>query len=63
MTTRRVTKRVSKMKCQRTTRKNGNLPPYKANTCPYKVKKGKDGKYVSTESTNGVWVWKKTISS
>ena len=59
MVTRRVTRRVSKMKCQRTTRKNSRLPPYNASKCPYKVKKGRDGMYMSTESANGVWKWKK----
>jgi len=50
---------MSKMKCQRATRKNSKLPPFKANTCQNKKKKGKDGMYISKDSSNGVWVWKK----
>jgi len=53
-------KRMSKMKCQRATRKNSKLPPFKANTCPNKIKKGKDGMYISKDSSNGIWVWKKS---
>ena len=59
MISRKVTRRISKMKCQRTTRTNSKLPPFKATTCPAKVKKGKDGMYISTESKSGVWLWKK----
>jgi hypothetical protein len=55
----RVTRRKSKMNCKRTTRKNSNLPLFKADTCPGKVKKGKNGLYISFESNNGVWIWKK----
>jgi len=33
-------------------------PPFLANTCPGKTKKGKDGMYIATESKNGVWIWK-----
>ena len=61
MIVRKVTRRVSKMKCTSTTRKNSQLPPFKANTCPCKRKKGKDGMYVSTETSNGIWVWKKIV--
>jgi len=54
-----VKKRISKMKCQRITRKNSKLPPFKADTCFDTVKKGKDGLYKSTESGNGIYIWKK----
>ena len=47
------------MKCQKTTRKNSNLPAFKANTCPNKKKLGKDGMYISREISNGMWAWKK----
>lgn len=56
---RRVTRRISKMKCERTSRKNSKLPQFKANKCPGKVKKGKDGLYRSSESNSGMWIWKK----
>jgi hypothetical protein len=46
------------MKCERITRKN-NKPPFKANKCAGSVKKGKDGMYISSETKNGVWIWKK----
>ena len=54
-----VTRRISKMKCERITRKNSKLPHFKANKCPGMIKKGKGGMYISTDSNNGVWVWKK----
>jgi len=47
------------MMCKRITRKNSNLPPFKADTCPGKVKKGKNGQYISSDTNNGVWVWKR----
>jgi hypothetical protein len=52
-------RRISKMKCRSTTRKSGKLPPFDAGTCPYKLRKGKDGMYRSTDRADGVWVWKK----
>jgi len=51
------------MKCQRVTRKNSKLPPFNAATCFGQVKKGKDGMYMSSESKNGVLIWKKVNSS
>jgi len=51
------------MVCQRVTRKSGSsLPPFIANTCAGLTRKGKDGMYVSTESKNGVFQWKKIKS-
>jgi|LakMenEpi03Aug12_release.lakeMendotaPanAssembly.Ray.scaffolds.fasta_scaffold3003654_1 hypothetical protein len=47
------------MKCEKTTRKNSNLPPFKANKCAGKLKKGRDGMYKSSENNNGIWIWKK----
>lgn len=55
----RITRRISKMKCRRITRKNSNLPPFEARTCPDKLRKGKDGTYRSTDISNGKWIWKK----
>ena len=52
-------RRTSKMKCRRTTRKSGKLPPFDARTCPNKTKKGKNGMYKSTDRADGVWIWKK----
>ena len=60
--TRRIRKRKSKMKCQRVTRKNSNLPPFNAGTCPDMLRKGADGMYLSSESINGVFTWKKIIT-
>jgi len=59
MGTYKIRRRISKMKCQKTTRKNSNLPAFKANTCPNKKKLGKDGMYISREISNGMWAWKK----
>ena len=59
MNTRRILRRISKMKCEKATRKNSNLPPFKANKCPGKLKKGRDGMYKSSENNNGIWIWKK----
>jgi len=59
----RVSRRITKMKCQRVTRKNSKLPPFNAATCFGQVKKGKDGMYMSSESKNGVLIWKKVNSS
>jgi len=50
--------RVSKMKCERITRKNSNYPPFNANTCPGKLRKGKNGMYLSVETKNGIFKWK-----
>jgi hypothetical protein len=50
--------RVSKMKCERVTRKNSNYPPFNANTCPGMLKKGKNRMYVSSETKNGIFKWK-----
>jgi hypothetical protein len=52
-------KRISKMVCRRITRKNSKLPPFEAYSCPDMIRKGKDGMYVSRESSNGVYTWKK----
>jgi hypothetical protein len=52
-------RRISKMKCQGSTRKSGKLPPFKAHSCIGKIKQGKDGKYTPYETKNGVWTWKK----
>jgi hypothetical protein len=43
------------------TRKNSNLPPFKANTCPYMMKRGKDGMYVSQDNEKGIMIWRKII--
>ena len=55
-----ATRRISKMKCERITRKKSSLlPPFKATSCVCMIKKGKDGMYESIEKRNGVIVWKK----
>ena len=55
-----VTRRVSKMKCKRNfTVKNSKIPPFSANSCAGKKKRGKDGWYISSERADGVWIWKK----
>ena len=54
----RTRKRVSKMKCERVTRKNSSYPPFNANTCPGKLRKGKNGMYLSVETKNGIFKWK-----
>ena len=50
------------MKCAGITRKNSLLPPFKANTCIGKVKKGKDGMYISL-NYGVLWTWKKLRST
>ena len=47
------------MKCERVTRKNSKFPPFNSNTCPGKLRKGADGMYISVESKNGIYKWKK----
>lgn len=47
------------MVCHRITRKNSKLPPFEAYSCPDMIRKGKDGMYVSRESNNGVYTWRK----
>lgn len=54
-------KRVSRMKCQRTSRTNGKVPAFKAYSCIGMKKMGKDGMYTPRESSNGVWAWKKIV--
>jgi len=61
--TKNIKKRISKMKCQSSSRKNSKLPPFKANTCPNKIKKGKDGMYISCHNINGIWFWKKKVKN
>ena len=54
-------KRVSKMKCQNTSRSKSKLPPFKAYSCIGMKKMGKDGFYTPHENNNGMWVWKKIV--
>jgi len=47
------------MKCQkRKTKSRNKLPPFRAETCVGKIKRGKDGWYTPRETKNGMWVWR-----